>query len=94
MVTIAERLHPGGPGGLDQMHSNFASEKSLVWICLDETFSFWGLGLFAKASSFVFFGSVVWLGGCTWMCRWKLGSMVRINGLFHLLINGGLLGVN
>ncbi len=23
-----------------------------------------------------------------WMSRWKLGSMVRINGLFHLLING------
>ena len=22
------------------------------------------------------------------MSRWKLGSMVRINGLFHLLING------
>ena len=29
--------------------------------------------------------------GClisAWMSRWKLGSMVRINGLFHLLING------
>ena len=26
--------------------------------------------------------------GGTWMSRWKLGSMVRINGLFHLLING------
>ena len=24
----------------------------------------------------------------TWMSRWKLGSMVRINGFFHLLING------
>ena len=24
---------------------------------------------------------------CTWMSCWKLGSMVRINGLFHLLIN-------
>ena len=24
----------------------------------------------------------------TWMSRWKLGSRVRINGLFHLLING------
>jgi len=23
----------------------------------------------------------------TWMCLWKLGSMVRINGLCHLLIN-------
>ena len=23
----------------------------------------------------------------------KLGSMVRINGLFHLLINGGILGL-
>ena len=22
------------------------------------------------------------------MSRWKLGSMIRINGLFHLLING------
>ena len=30
------------------------------------------------------------------MSRWKLGSMVRINGLFHLLINEvywGILGV-
>ena len=27
-------------------------------------------------------------GGESWMSRWKLGSMVRINGLFHLLING------
>ena len=24
----------------------------------------------------------------TWMSRWKLGSMVRINGLFHLPLNG------
>ena len=24
----------------------------------------------------------------TWMSRWNLGSMVRINGLFHLLIHG------
>ena len=24
------------------------------------------------------------------MSRWKLGSMLRINGLFHLLINGTL----
>ena len=24
----------------------------------------------------------------TWMSRWKLGSMLRINGLFHLLIYG------
>ena len=24
------------------------------------------------------------------MSRWKLGSMVRINGLFHLLIDGGI----
>ena len=29
----------------------------------------------------------------TWMSRWKLGSMVRINGLFHPLINGVFLGV-
>ena len=29
----------------------------------------------------------------TWMFRWKLGSMVRINGLFHLLINGLYIGV-
>ena len=28
-------------------------------------------------------------GACyTWMSRWKLGSMVRISGLFHLPING------
>ena len=27
------------------------------------------------------------------MSRWKLGSLVRINGLFHLLINGVFLGV-
>ena len=27
------------------------------------------------------------------MSRWKLGSMVRINGLFHLLITGVFLGV-
>ena len=38
------------------------------------------------------------LGTCkrkvaAWMSRWKLGSMVRINGLFHLLINGVFLGV-
>ena len=30
----------------------------------------------------------------TWMSRWKLGSMVRINGLFHLLINGVFWGYN
>ena len=30
----------------------------------------------------------------TWMSRWKLGSMVRINGLFHLLINGVYWGCN
>ena len=30
----------------------------------------------------------------TWMSRWKLGSMVRINGLFHLLINGIYWGYN
>ena len=29
----------------------------------------------------------------TWMSRWKLGSMVRINGLFYLLLNGVFLGV-
>ena len=29
----------------------------------------------------------------TWMSRWKLGSMVRINGLVHLLINGVNIGV-
>ena len=31
----------------------------------------------------------------SWMSRWKLGSMVRINGLFHLLINvkWGILGL-
>ena len=29
----------------------------------------------------------------TWMSTWKLGSMVRINGLFHLLINWVFLGV-
>ena len=28
------------------------------------------------------------------MSRWKLGSMVRINGLFHLLINGVYWGYN
>ena len=28
-----------------------------------------------------------------WMFRWKLGSSVRLNGLFHLLINGVLLEV-
>ena len=28
------------------------------------------------------------------MSRWKLGSMVRINGLFHLLINGVCWGYN
>ena len=28
------------------------------------------------------------------MSRWKLGSMVRINGLFHLLINGIYWGYN
>ena len=38
------------------------------------------------------------LGTCkrkvaAWMSRWKSGSMVRINGLFHLLINGVFLGV-
>ena len=31
--------------------------------------------------------------GIRLMSRWKLGSMVRINGLFHLLINGVFLGV-
>ena len=30
----------------------------------------------------------------TWMSRWKLGSMVRIKGLFHLVINGIYLGYN
>ena len=30
----------------------------------------------------------------TWMSRWKLGSMVRINGLFHLLRNGICWGYN
>ena len=30
----------------------------------------------------------------TWMFRWKLGSMVRINGLFHLLINEVYWGYN
>ena len=30
----------------------------------------------------------------TWMSRWKLGSMVRINVLFHLLINGVYWGYN
>ena len=38
----------------------------------------------------------LWCPGCrwgAWMSRWKLGSMVKINGLFHLLINGVLLGV-
>ena len=30
----------------------------------------------------------------TWMSRWKLGSIVRINGLFHLLINGVYWGYN
>ena len=30
----------------------------------------------------------------TWMSRWKLGSMVRINGLFHLLIKGVYWGYN
>ena len=29
-----------------------------------------------------------------WMSRWNLGSMVRINGLFHLLINGVYWGYN
>ena len=33
-------------------------------------------------------------GDPTWMSRWKLGSMVRINGLFHLLINGVYWGYN
>ena len=28
------------------------------------------------------------------MSRWKLGSMVRVNGLFHLLINGVYWGYN
>ena len=28
------------------------------------------------------------------MSRWKLGSMVRINGLVHLLINGVYWGYN
>ena len=31
---------------------------------------------------------------CAWMSRWKLGSMVRINGLFHLLIDGVYWGYN
>ena len=30
---------------------------------------------------------------CKRMSRWKLGSMVRINGLFHLLINGVYCGL-
>ena len=30
----------------------------------------------------------------TWMSRWKLGSMVRISGLFHLPINGVCWGYN
>ena len=30
----------------------------------------------------------------TWMSCWKLGSMVRINGLFHLLISGIYRGYN
>ena len=30
--------------------------------------------------------------GWPWMSRWKLGSMVRINGLFHLLVNEAFLG--
>ena len=35
-------------------------------------------------------------GTCTptWMSRWKLGSKVRINGLFHQLINGVYWGYN
>jgi len=33
--------------------------------------------------------------GSTWMPHWGLlGSMVRINGLFHLLINGIYWGYN
>ena len=33
--------------------------------------------------------------GCgTWMSCWKSGSMVRINGVFHLLINGVYWGYN
>ena len=36
---------------------------------------------------FNFHGLHVWPFSA-WMSRWKLGSMVRINGLFHLLING------
>ena len=30
----------------------------------------------------------------TWISRWKLGSMVRISGLFHLLINKVYWGYN
>ena len=30
----------------------------------------------------------------TWISRWKLGSMVSLNGLFHLLINGIYWGYN
>ena len=33
-------------------------------------------------------------GWSTWMSRWKLGSMARINGLLHLLINGVYWGYN
>ena len=41
-------------------------------------------------------GVVKFKGGkdATWMFRWKLGSMVRINGLFHLLKNGVYWGYN
>ena len=31
--------------------------------------------------------------GVAWMSSWELGSKVRINGLFHLLINCGMLGL-
>ena len=37
--------------------------------------------------------SNVWVA-TTRMSRWKLGSMVRINGLFHLRINGVYWGYN
>ena len=30
----------------------------------------------------------------TWISRWKLGSMVGISGLFHLLVNGVYWGFN
>ena len=53
--------------------------------------SFWGsAGFVVKSASFEFaelLEGQPWLVN-GWMSRWKLGSKVSFNGLFHVLVNG------